>query len=127
MGMAAAGLVDLAGMLLARGDLSKLAKPLSDAQRLELQGLVTRRRKRMAMELADDHRMKMSSVHQRCGPHTIIKALDRGIAGVDMDLRAFISANRAELAALLEGVKGVFRRAVAAHGHQVTVRGAGGT
>jgi transposase len=103
----AAVLADMARTLLARGDLSKLVKPLPDAQQLELQGLVTRRRQLMAMKLAEDHRMKMPGVRQRRSLNTIIKALDREIARVDKDLQAFVGTNHAELAALLDSVKGV--------------------
>ena len=103
----AAVLADMARTLLARGDLSKLVKPLPNAQQLELQGLVTRRRQLMAMKLAEDHRMKMPGVRQRRSLNTIIKALDREIARVDKDLQAFVGANHAELAALLDSVKGV--------------------
>lgn len=100
-------LADMACTLVQRGDLSKLVKPLPDAQQLELQGLVTRRRQLMAMKLAEDHRMKMPGVRQRRSLNTIIKALDREIARVDKDLQAFVGANHAELAALLDSVKGV--------------------
>ena len=100
-------LVDMARTLVQRGDLSKLVKPLPNAQQLELQGLVTRRRQLMAMKLAEDHRMKMPGVRQRRSLNTIIKALDREIARVDKDLQAFVGANHAELAALLDSVKGV--------------------
>jgi transposase len=103
----AAVLADMARTLLARADLSKLVKPLPDAQQLELQALVTRRRQLMAMKLAEDHRMKMPGVRQRRSLNTIIKALDREIARVDKDLQAFVGANHAELAALLDSVKGV--------------------
>lgn len=103
----AAVLADMARTLLARGDLSKLVKPLPDAQQLELQALVTRRRQLMAMKLAEDHRMKMPGVRQRRSLNTIIKALDREIARLDKDLQAFVGANHAELAALLDSVKGV--------------------
>lgn len=103
----AAMLADMARTLLARGDLSKLVKPLPDTQQLELQGLVTRRRQLMAMKLAEDHRMKMPGVRQRRSLNTIIKALDREIARVDKDLQAFVGTNHAELAALLDSVKGV--------------------
>jgi transposase len=103
----AAVLADMARMLLVRGDLSKLVKPLPDAQQLELQGLVTRRRQLMAMKLAEDHRMKMPGVRQRRSLNTIIKALDRELARVDKDLQAFVGTNHAELAALLDSVKGV--------------------
>jgi transposase len=100
-------LAEMARTLLARGDLSSLVKPLPDAQQLELQGLVTRRRQLMAMKLAEDHRMKMPGVRQRRSLTTIIKALDREIARADKDLQAFVGANHAELAALLDSVKGV--------------------
>ena len=103
----AAVLADMARTLLNRGNLSKLVKPLPDAQQLELQALVTRRRQLIAMKLAEDHRMKMPGVRQRRSLNTIIKALDREIARVDKDLQAFVSANHAELAALLDSVKGV--------------------
>jgi transposase len=103
----AAVLVDMARTLLARADLSKLVKPLPDAQQLELQALVTRRRQLMAMKLAEDHRMKMPGVRQRRSLNTIINALDREIVRVDKDLQAFVGANHAELAALLDSVKGV--------------------
>jgi transposase len=103
----AAVLADMARTLLARGDLSKLVKHLPDAQQLELQGLVTRRRQLMAMKLAEDHRMKMPGVRQRRSLNTIIKALDRELARVDKDLQAFVGTNHAELAALLDSVKGV--------------------
>jgi transposase len=100
-------LAEMARTLLARGDLSSLVKPLPDAQQLELQGLVRRRRQLMAMKLAEDHRMKMPGVRQRRSLNTIIKALDREIARVDKHLQAFVGANHAELAALLDSVKGV--------------------
>jgi transposase len=100
-------LAEMARTLLARGDLSSLVKPLPDAQQLELQGLVRRRRQLMAMKLAEDHRMKMPGVRQRRSLNNIIKALDREIARVDKDLQAFVGANHAELAALLDSVKGV--------------------
>jgi transposase len=103
----AAVLADMARTLLARADLSKLVKPMPDAQQLELQALVTRRRQLMAMKLAEDHRMKMPGVRQRRSLNTIIKALDREIARVDKDLQAFVGANHAALAALLDSVKGV--------------------
>jgi transposase len=80
---------------------------LPNAQQLELHDLVTRRRQLKAMKLAEDHRMKMPGVRQRRSLNTIIKALDREIARVDKDLQAFVGANHAELAALLDSVKGV--------------------
>ena len=103
----AAVLADMARTLLVRGDLSKLVKPLPDAQQLELQGLVTRRRQLMATKMAEDHRMKMPGVRQRRSLNTIIKALDREIARVDKDLQAFVGANYAQIAALLDSVNGV--------------------
>jgi transposase len=100
-------LADMARTLLHRGDLSKLVKPLPEAQQLELQGLVTLRRQLMAMKLAEDHRMKMPGVRQRRSLNTIIKALDRELARVDKELQDFVGAHHAELAALLNSVTGV--------------------
>jgi len=100
-------LADMARTLLARGELSRLVKPLPDASQLELQGLVTRRRQLMTMKLAEEQRMQMPGVRQRRSLNTIIKALGREIARVDKDLQAFVGANHAGLAALLDSVKGV--------------------
>lgn len=100
-------LADMARTLLRRGDLSKLVKPLPNAKQLQLQGLVTRRRQLMAMRLAEDQRMKMPGLLQRRSLNTIIKALDREIARVDKALQAFVGTHHAELAALLDSVKGV--------------------
>ncbi|MCW5260442.1 IS110 family transposase [Verminephrobacter eiseniae] len=105
-------LADMARTLLARGDLSKLVKPLPDEQQLQLQGLVTRRRQLMAMRQAEEHRMQMPGVRQRRSLNTIIKALEREIARVDNDLQAFIGANHGEMAALLDSVKGVGKAAI---------------
>ena len=100
-------LADMARTLLARGDLSKLVKPLPEAKQLQLQGLVTRRRQLMAMKLAEEQRMQMPGVRQRRSLNTIIKALAREIARVDKALQAFVDTHHAELAALLDSVKGV--------------------
>jgi transposase len=100
-------LADMARTLLARGDLSKLVKPLPDAKQLQLQGLVTRRRQLMAMKLAEEQRMQMPGLRQRRSLNTIIKALGREIARVDKALQAFVDTHHAELAALLDSVKGV--------------------
>jgi transposase len=100
-------LADMARTLLARGNLCKLVKPLPDGQQLELQGLVTRRRQLIAMKLAEDQRMKMPGVRQRRSLNTIIKALDREIGRVDKALQAFVDTHHADLAALLDSVKGV--------------------
>ncbi len=56
------------------------------------------------MKLAEDHRMKMPGVRQWRSLNTIIKAVGREIARVDKDLQAFVGANHAELAALLDSV-----------------------
>jgi transposase len=100
-------LADMARTLLARGDLSRLVKPLPDAKQLELHSLVTRRRQLMAMKLAEEQRMQMPGVRQRRSLNTIIKALGREIARVDKALQAFVGTHHAELAALLDSVKGV--------------------
>lgn len=100
-------LADMARALLARDDLPSLVKPLPDSRQLELQSLLARRRQLIAMKMAEDNRMKMPGVRQRRSLNTIIKALGREITRVDKHLQAFVEANHAELASLLDSVKGV--------------------
>ena len=100
-------LADLARVLLQRNDLSKLIKPLPDAAQLKLQALVTRRRQLRTMLMAEQNRMAMPGTLARRSLNTIIKALGREIARLDTELMAAIGEQYAELAALLDSVKGV--------------------
>ena len=100
-------LADLAATLLRSSDLPKLVKPMPDEEQLELQGMVTRRRQLMAMKHAEGNRLKMPGVRQRQSLQTIIDALDQEICRVESELQAFLKGRRAELAALMDTVKGV--------------------
>ena len=100
-------LADLARVLLQRSDLSKLIKPLPDDAHLKLQALVTRRRQLRAMLMAEHNRMAMPGALARRSLNTIIKALDREAARLDTELQVAIGEQYAELAALLDSVKGV--------------------
>ena len=100
-------LADLAATLLRSSDLPKLVKPMPDEEQLELQGMVTRRRQLMAMKQAESNRLKMPGVRQRQSLQTIIDALDQEICRVESELQAFLKGRRAELAALMDTVKGV--------------------
>jgi transposase len=102
-------LADMAKVLLQRGDVSKLVKPLPTEQQLELQALVTRRRQVVEIQKAEQQRMDMPGVRQRRSLNTIIKALDRELARLDAQLQAMVEANHADLAALLDSAKGVGR------------------
>lgn len=93
--------------LLQRTDLSKLVKPLPDEHQRMLQALVTRRRQLLAMHVAEQQRMSGPDRRMRRSLNIILKALDRELARVDKEMQAFIGEHHADLAALLDGVKGV--------------------
>jgi transposase len=93
--------------LLQRADLAKLVKPLPDEQQRMLQAMVTRRRQLMAMRIAEQQRASGPDKRMRRSLNIILKALDRELARVDKEMQAFIGEHHAELAALLDGVKGV--------------------
>jgi transposase len=93
--------------LLQRDDLRKLIKPLPDGGQRMLQALVTRRRQLLAMRIAEQQRASGPDRRMRRSLNIILKALDRELARLDKDMQAFIGAHHAELAALLNEVKGV--------------------
>ena len=93
--------------LLQRADLAKLVKPLPDEQQRMLQAMVTRRRQLLGMRIAEQQRASGPDKRMRRSLNIILKALDRELARVDKEMQAFIGEHHAELAALLDGVKGV--------------------
>ena len=93
--------------LLQRDDLRKLIKPLPDERQRMLQALVTRRRQLIAMRVAEQQRAGAPDKRMRRSLNIILKALDRELARLDKELQEFIGQQHAELAALLDSVKGV--------------------
>jgi len=93
--------------LLQREDLRRLIKPLPDEGQRMLQALVTRRRQLLAMRIAEQQRASGPDKRMRRSLNIILKALDRELARLDKDMQAFIGEHHAELAALLNQVKGV--------------------
>ena len=93
--------------LLQRDDLRKLIKPLPDERQRMLQALVTRRRQLVAMRVAEQQRAGAPDKRMRRSLNIILKALDRELARLDKELQEFIGQQHAELAALLDSVKGV--------------------
>lgn len=93
--------------LLQRSDLAKLVKPLPDEQQRMLQAMVTRRRQLLGMRIAEQQRASGPDKRMRRSLNIILKALDRELARVDKEMQTFIGEHHAELAALLDGVKGV--------------------
>jgi len=93
--------------LLQRADLARLVKPLPDEQQRMLQAMVTRRRQLLGMRIAEQQRASGPDKRMRRSLNIILKALDRELARVDKEMQAFIGEHHAELAALLDGVKGV--------------------
>jgi transposase len=93
--------------LLQRADLAKLVKPLPDEQQRMLQAMVTRRRQLLGMRIAEQQRASGPDKRMRRSLNIILKALDRELARVDKEMQTFIGEHHVELAALLDGVKGV--------------------
>jgi transposase len=93
--------------LLQRDDLHKLTKPLPDERQRMLQAMVTRRRQLVGMRIAEQQRAGAPDKRMRRSLNTIMKALEREIARLDKEMQAFIGEHHADLAALLDSVKGV--------------------
>lgn len=93
--------------LLQRDDLHKLTKPLPDERQRMLQAMVTRRRQLIDMRIAEQQRAGAPDKRMRRSLNIILKALDREIARLDKEMQAFIGKHHAEIAALLDSVKGV--------------------
>ena len=93
--------------LLQRDDLHKLVKPMPDERQRLLQAMVTRRRQLVNMRIAKQQRAGAPDKRMRRSLNTIMKALDREIARLDKEMQAFIGEHHAELATLLDSVKGV--------------------
>ena len=93
--------------LLRRDDLRKLIKPLPDEHQRMLQALVTRRRQLLAMRVAEQQRASGPDKRMRRSLNIVLKALDRELARIDTEMHEFIGEHHAELAGLLDGVKGV--------------------
>jgi len=93
--------------LMQRDDLRKLIKPLPDERQRMLQALVTRRRQLIDIRVAEQQRAGAPDKRMRRSLNIILKALDRELARLDKELQEFIGEQYAELAALLDGVKGV--------------------
>ena len=93
--------------LLQRDDLRKLIKPLPDERQRMLQALVTRRRQLLAMRIAEQQRASGPDRRMRRSLNIMLKALDRELARIDKEMQDFIGEHHAELAALLNEVKGV--------------------
>ena len=93
--------------LLRRDDLRKLIKPLPDERQRMLQALVTRRRQLLAMRISEQQRASGPDKRMRRSLNIMLKALDRELARIDKEMQDFIGEHHAELAALLNEVKGV--------------------
>jgi transposase len=100
-------LAHLGQTLLQRDDLHKFVKPLPDERQRMLQALVTRRRQLVDMRIAEQQRASGPDKRMRRSMNIVMKALDRELARLDKQMQAFIGEHHAELAALLDSVKGV--------------------
>jgi transposase len=85
------------------------ARPLADADQADLQGLVTRRRQLIEMQLAERHRLTLARGAVRHNVVAHIAWLDKQIAKTDRDLRRRIAASPVwrERDALLQSAPGI--------------------
>ena len=105
-------LAQMGQTLLQRDDLRKLIKPLPDEHQRMLQALVTRRRQLLAMRVAEQQRASGPDKRMRRSLNIMLKALDRELARIDTEMHEFIGEHHAELAGLLDGIKGVGKAAI---------------
>jgi transposase len=103
----ARGLAGFAKVLASRDDLHKYTKPLPDAQRQELDALVTRRRQVAKMITAESNHLGSSAPVVRKHIRATTKALSTQRRHLDEDIAKLVKVQYKELAGLLSHVKGV--------------------
>jgi transposase len=97
----------LAEVLMRHPERATLIKPLPGEQQRLLQAMVTRRRQVQAMLVAERHRLELAHGQMQASLKTIIKALSKELARLDVQLERHVQAHHADLAGLLGSVKGV--------------------
>ena len=103
----ARGLAGFAKVLAAREDLHKYTRPLPDAQRQELDALVTRRRQVVKMITAEHNHLGQSAPVVRKHIRATAKALSTQRRHLEEDIAKLVKTQHKELAALLSHVKGI--------------------
>jgi transposase len=103
----AAMLAELAAVLAARADLARFLRAPAEAERLDLEALVARRRQLVAMLLAERQRLALARSAVRPSIEALAATLRAQIAEMDEEMRGHVAAHHAELDRLLRSVKGI--------------------
>lgn len=103
----AAMLAELAALLAAREDLARFLRAPAEAERLDLEALVARRRQLVTMLLAERQRLALARSAVRPSIETLIAALRAQIDELEGEMREHVAAHHAELDRLLQSAKGI--------------------
>jgi transposase len=100
-------LAELAAVLAAREDLARFLRAPEEAERLDLEALVARRRQLVAMLLAERQRLALARSAVRPSIETLICALRAQIDELDGEMREHVAAHFHVLDTLLQSAKGI--------------------
>jgi transposase len=103
----AAMLAELAAVLAAREDLPRFLRPPAEAERLDLEALVARRRQLLTMLLAERQRLALARSAVRPSIEALIGALRAQIDELDGEMRTHVASHHHALDALLQSAKGI--------------------
>lgn len=98
---------DFADVLAQHKDRAKFITPLLDQQRELLAGLMTRRRQLIDMHVAESQRLQHANARAARSIRSVLKLLDRQLAGIDRDIDEHMDRHFRSQRTLLDGVKGV--------------------
>lgn len=98
---------DFADVLARHKDRAKYITPLVSAQRLELAGLMTRRRQLVEMRVAETQRLEQARGRAVRSIQSVMKTLDKQIADIDEDIDSHLDQHFKQQRSLLDSVKGV--------------------
>lgn len=100
-------LAQMADVLSRHPDRDKIVKPLPSEELQRIQAIVTRRRQIVTMLVMEGNRLGTAHRAARKSIATIIKALKKELGNIETDIAEHIAKHHADLAALLNSVKGV--------------------
>ena len=98
---------DFADVLSRHKDRAKYITPVIQAERLELAGLMTRRRQLVDMRVAEGNRMEHCSKSMCRSIERVLRLLDKEIGKIDLEADDHLERHFKDQRALLDSVKGV--------------------
>lgn len=98
---------DFANVLARHEKRAKYITPLQDERRRELAELMTRRRQLVDMRVAENNRLEHAGKLAVRSIKSVLKALDKQLAGIDADIDSHMEHHFREQRVLLDSVKGI--------------------